>query len=333
MIIGGSSSQDLAAHVARELNEELCYVETKKFPDGERYLRINGEISDEVTVIQSTGYPQDENLMELLFIISNLKDLGAKKVKVVVPYMGYARQEKRFNPGETVSAKIVCDLIQAAGADEFITFNIHEECVLNFFDIPARNISAMPAIAEYLDKKFFKKETAKPLIIAPDKGAYGFAQEISEIIGCDCTSRYDPAGTRLIFDGQCRVFLRYEEHSTAAACLHGLCICAVEDNVLSCEIDCAVNSITTCILPVRLCGERFPPGIILILILNSESIQINIGRSIKVEHNDLIRPLFNRQSFLLSEVFHVSLAVQIDRCIRGIRCSIQFCTCDRIGLI
>ena len=178
MIIGGSSSQDLAAHVARELNEELCYVETKKFPDGERYLRINGEISDEVTVIQSTGYPQDENLMELLFIISNLKDLGAKKVKVVVPYMGYARQEKRFNPGETVSAKIVCDLIQAAGADE---------CVLNFFDIPARNISAMPAIAEYLDKKFFKKETAKPLIIAPDKGAYGFAQEISEIIGCDCT--------------------------------------------------------------------------------------------------------------------------------------------------
>jgi ribose-phosphate pyrophosphokinase len=113
--------------------------------------------------------------------------LGAKKVRVVVPYLGYARQEKRFNPGETVSAKIVCNLIQAAGADEFITFNIHEECVLNFFDIPARNVSAMPAIAEYLDKKFFRKGGDKPLIIAPDKGAYGFAQEISEIIGCDCT--------------------------------------------------------------------------------------------------------------------------------------------------
>lgn len=187
MIIGGSSSQDLAAHVARELGEELCYVETKKFPDGERYLRIDGEIKDEVTVIQSTGYPQDENLMELLFMISNLKDLGAKKVRVVVPYLGYARQEKRFNPGETVSAKIVCQLIESAGADEFITFNIHEECVLDFFTIPARNISAMPALAEYLDKKFFKKEDGKPLIIAPDKGAYGFAQEISEIIGCDCT--------------------------------------------------------------------------------------------------------------------------------------------------
>ena len=181
MIIGGSASQDLASHVAKELGEEICYVETKKFPDGERYLRIDGQIEDEVTVIQSTGYPQDENLMELMFIVSTLKDLGAKKVKVVVPYLGYARQEKRFKDGESVSAKIICNLIEAAGADEFITFNIHEECVLNFFDIPARNLSAMPAIAEYLNKKIFKKSNEKPLVIAPDKGAYGFAQEISEI--------------------------------------------------------------------------------------------------------------------------------------------------------
>lgn len=132
MIIGGSASQDLAAQVARELGEELCYVETKKFPDGERYLRINGKIEEEVTIIQSTGYPQDENLMELLFTISNLKDLGAKKVRVVIPYLGYARQERRFNDGEAVSAKIVTNLIESAGADEFITFNIHEECVLDF---------------------------------------------------------------------------------------------------------------------------------------------------------------------------------------------------------
>ena len=183
MIIGGSASQDLAAHVAEELNDDLCYVETKKFPDGERYLRVDGEIDDEVTVIQSTGYPQDENLMELLFLISNLKDLGAKKVRVVVPYMGYARQEKRFHDGEAVSAKIVANLIQSAGADEFITFNIHEKCVLDFFDIPTTNISAMGAIAEYIDEKIDEK----PLIVAPDKGAYPFAQEIAEILDCECT--------------------------------------------------------------------------------------------------------------------------------------------------
>ena len=111
MIIGGSASQDLAAHVAKELGEELGYVEIKKFPDGEKYLRVDGVIKDEVTIIQSTGFPQDENLMELIFLISTLKELGAKKVRAVVPYMGYARQEKRFNDGEAVSAKIVCQLI------------------------------------------------------------------------------------------------------------------------------------------------------------------------------------------------------------------------------
>lgn len=187
MIIGGSASQDLAAQVASELKEKLCYVETRKFPDGERYLRINGEIEDEVTIIQSTGYPQDENLMELLFTISNLKDLGAKKVRVVIPYLGYARQERRFNDGEAISARIVVNLIESAGADEFITFNIHEECVLNFFNIKARSISAMSAIAEYLNKKYTQKLGEKPLIVAPDKSAFVFAQEIAEILDTDAT--------------------------------------------------------------------------------------------------------------------------------------------------
>lgn len=187
MIIGGSASQDLSAQVASELKEKLCYVETRKFPDGERYLRINGEIEDEVTIIQSTGYPQDENLMELLFTISNLKDLGAKKVRVVIPYLGYARQERRFNDGEAISARIVVNLIESAGADEFITFNIHEECVLNFFNIKARSISAMSAIAEYLNKKYTQKLGEKPLIVAPDKSAFVFAQEIAEILDTDAT--------------------------------------------------------------------------------------------------------------------------------------------------
>lgn len=184
MIIGGQASQDLAAKVAYELNEELGYVEFKKFPDGERYLRVDGKVDEEVTVIQSTCYPQDENLIELLFLIKNLKDLGAKKVKVVVPYMGYARQEKRFNDGEAISAKIVASLIESAGADEFISVNLHEECVLKFFGIPAKNLSAMPAIAEYIGDILGDE---KPIILAPDKGAYPFAQEIAEILDCDCT--------------------------------------------------------------------------------------------------------------------------------------------------
>ena len=182
LIVSGSASQKLAANVAKELDDVFIRVETKKFPDGEKYLRVHGEVDDEVTIIQSTGYPQDETLIELLFLIKNLKDLGAKKVKVVVPFMGYARQERRFNDGEAISAKIVAELIELAGADEFASINLHEDCVRKFFNIPAYNLSAMPAIAEYL-----KEFTTDPIIIAPDKGALGFAEEISEILGCNCT--------------------------------------------------------------------------------------------------------------------------------------------------
>lgn len=182
MIVSGSASQKLAANVAKELDDVFVRVETKKFPDGEKYLRVHGNVEEEVTIIQSTGFPQDEALVELLFLIKNLKDLGAKKLKVIVPFMGYARQERRFNDGEAVSAKIVAELIEMAGADEFASINLHEDCVRKFFNIPAYNLSAMPAIAEYVSRI-----ANDPIIIAPDKGALGFAEEISEILGCNCT--------------------------------------------------------------------------------------------------------------------------------------------------
>ena len=150
LIIGGSASQKLAANVAKELGETLCPLETKKFPDGERYVRIKGEVEKNVTVIQSTGFPQDENLIELLFILRTLKDLGAEHIKVVVPYLGYGRQELRFKDGEAISAQLVANLIEESGADEFISINLHEDSVRDFFTIPTANLSAMPPIAEYI---------------------------------------------------------------------------------------------------------------------------------------------------------------------------------------
>ena len=182
LIIGGSASQKLAANVAKELGETLCPLETKKFPDGERYVRIKGEVEKNVTVIQSTGFPQDENLIELLFILRTLKDLGAEHIKVVVPYLGYGRQELRFKDGEAISAQLVSNLIEESGADEFISINLHEDSVRDFFNIPTANLSAMAPIAEYIADK-----VENPIIIAPDKGALGFAEEIAEILGCNCT--------------------------------------------------------------------------------------------------------------------------------------------------
>jgi ribose-phosphate pyrophosphokinase len=182
LIIGGSASQKLTAKVANELEDNLCPIETKKFPDGERYLRIKGKVEKEMTVVQSTGYPQDENLIELLFLIQNLKSLGAEEIRVVIPYFGYGRQEKRFKTGETISSQIVGNLLENSGATSFISVNLHEDSVKNFFNIPAYNISAMPPIADYISKT-----TENPMIIAPDKGALGFAEEIANILNCDCT--------------------------------------------------------------------------------------------------------------------------------------------------
>lgn len=183
MIIAGSASQSLGANVAKILNKQFCTLETKKFPDGERYTRIKSKIPDEVVIIQSTGFPQDENLMELLFLINTSKDLGAKKIKIVLPYMGYARQEKRFKDGETISAKVVASLLESQGIDEVITINVHEEEVLNFFDAKTQNISAMGPIASYIGDI----TEDKPVIIAPDKGAFPFAEEIANILDCGCT--------------------------------------------------------------------------------------------------------------------------------------------------
>lgn len=179
MIVSGLSSQRLASNVAKINDDYLCPVEIKKFPDGEKYIRIKGDIEKEVTVIQSTGFPQDESLIELLFIIKNLKDLGAEEITAVLPYMGYARQEQRFKSGECISAEIVANLIEFAGATSFKSINLHENCVRDFFNIPSENLSAMPAIAES-----FKEKYENPIIIAPDKGALSFAEEIAEILNC-----------------------------------------------------------------------------------------------------------------------------------------------------
>lgn len=180
MIIGGSASQKLAAKVAQETGKSLCPIETRKFPDGERYLRIKGDIEDGVVVVQSTGFPPDENLIELFLILKNLKSMGVNDVKVVIPYFGYGRQEKRFKSGEVVSAAAIADLIQCAGASELFCFNLHEDGICDLFNIPAHNLSAMPLIAEYIGEKL-----KNPVIIAPDRGALGFAEEISSKLGCD----------------------------------------------------------------------------------------------------------------------------------------------------
>ena len=184
MIIGGSASQSLAAEVAKQLDEKLCTVEIKKFPDGEKYFRIKDEIPEDekVVIIQSTGYPQDENMMELFFILDTLSDMNIEDITVVSPYLGYSRQERRFKEVECISAKATAKLNQSMGVKHLISINLHEESICDLYDIPVDNLSAMPSIAEYIRNNHDDK---KPVILAPDKGAENFAKEIAEILDTD----------------------------------------------------------------------------------------------------------------------------------------------------
>jgi ribose-phosphate pyrophosphokinase len=176
IIVAGSASGKLAARVAKLLKCPIAKPEVKRFPDGESYVRIDYDFKNEhAIIVQSTCYPQNENLIELFLLLDTAKDLGARRVTAVVPYFGYARQDKRFKPGEAISVRTICKLIERAGADDLLTVDIHEEEIMANFAIPAYNLSAMAAIGRYLADL----DMHDPVVLAPDQGALRHARRVA----------------------------------------------------------------------------------------------------------------------------------------------------------
>jgi len=182
LVVGGSASPLLSARLSRLLKCKLIRPEVRRFPDGEIYVRINRDVGNErVLLVQSTGKKQNEDLVELLLTIDLLKDMGAKEVVAVVPYMTYARQDRRFKPGEALSAKTVCALIERTGTDEFITFDIHHEETLSHFSIKAVSLTSMGVIGRYMRKLHLKR----PLVLGADRGAMERARTVASEMGVD----------------------------------------------------------------------------------------------------------------------------------------------------
>jgi ribose-phosphate pyrophosphokinase len=172
-VIAGSASELLAGRLAKVLGCTLIKPERRRFPDSETYLRIPEEVKGEhVIVVQSTSSPANDNLIELSLLLSAAKDLGAGRVTAVVPYFGYARQDKRFKPGEAISVRTVCKIIESAGADDMFTVDIHEDEIIKNFAIPAYNLSAMPLIGRYLAKL----NLCAPVVLGADQGSLGRAR-------------------------------------------------------------------------------------------------------------------------------------------------------------
>lgn len=185
-IIGGLGSDPLTTKVTLELGAKSAKLETKKFPDGETYLRVLDDVKGEdVVVIQSINRTPDELLFEYLLLVDTLKDLGAGKVISFIPYFAYARQDERFNPGEALSFKTVTKLIESVGTDAVYTIDMHQHRVLKsseVFKIPSHNLSAMPLLAEYVEKN---GDLEKPLVIGPDAEAEQWAKLAADRLHTD----------------------------------------------------------------------------------------------------------------------------------------------------
>jgi len=180
-VIAGSASKDLGKRIARRLKAPYVEAKTRVFPDGESKITF-GRIPKNsiVLVVQSTYPPVDTNLLQALSIISQVRKVSSK-IYAIIPYMGYARQDRQFLSGEVVTMSIIARMIQAAGAKKVVAVDIHSKVALNHFKIPKENVSAIPELAKY----FKKMKLKNALVVSPDMGGSLRAKKFASLLNID----------------------------------------------------------------------------------------------------------------------------------------------------
>ena len=180
-LIAGSSSVELAEEIAKHTGVNLIKRTIKKFKDGETYVKIEESIrGDDVFVIQSTANPVNENFMELFIMLDALKRASAGRITVVIPYYGYARQDRKAEAREPITAKLVADMLTVAGANRILACDLHVPQLQGFFNIPVDEISAISLFGKY----FMEKNIKNPVVVAPDTGAVKRARSLAKIMHC-----------------------------------------------------------------------------------------------------------------------------------------------------
>ena len=182
-ILSGTSNLSLSRNIARQLKLKLVNTNIKKFADGEIYVEINENIrGNSVFVIQSTSPPANDNLMELLLCIDALRRSSAKNITAVIPYFGYARQDRKVVPRTSISAKLVSNLITNAGASRIVTVDLHSGQIQGFFDIPVDNLFTTPLFARYIKKNLKNKNL---ICVSPDVGGVQRTRGLATKINVD----------------------------------------------------------------------------------------------------------------------------------------------------
>ena len=184
IVVPGPASLQLGRKVANLLDAEIVSVYFKTFPDGESYIRLDGEVKgEEVAIIQTTGPPQNTHLIQLFLMVNTARDLGIKKVIAVIPYLAYARQDGRFLSGEAYSLKTIMSLLETCGVDTLITVNSHNPKMLKSFKISLKDLSAINLLANYFKNKGFEGAFSLSL----GKKATDIVEQANHVLkgGCD----------------------------------------------------------------------------------------------------------------------------------------------------
>ncbi len=181
-LFSGTSNFPLAQQIAQYLGIELSEIEIKKFKDGEISVKILENVrSVDVFLIQSTSNPANDNIMELLLMVDAAMRASAQRITAVIPYYGYARQDRKVEPRVPISAKLVANMLQAAGVDRILTMELHSDQIQGFFDIPLDNLFASPLVIEYVREL----NIPNPTVVSPDAGGTERARFLARNIGAE----------------------------------------------------------------------------------------------------------------------------------------------------
>lgn len=179
-LFAGTSNPELAARISQQLGVELGKITISRFQSGEVYVHYEESIRNcDVFLLQSFSHPINEMFVELLVMIDAAKRASARTINIIVPYYGYARQERKSAPREPISAKMVADVLTTAGASRVITMDLHAPAIQGFFNIPVDHLTALDLITDYLKSK----EIDKPVIVSPDAGRAKTAEKLASRLG------------------------------------------------------------------------------------------------------------------------------------------------------
>jgi len=180
-VIAGKSSDDVARKLSRKIKANFVKTQVRIFADGESKITLTGKISKQKSIVVQSIYPPvDSNLIQALSLISKAKEISSEVI-AVIPYMGYARQDREFLPGEIVTMKVLGKLFKGAGASKIIAVDIHSMIGFKHFSIKTKNVSAIPELVQYFKKLSLKN----PLVVSPDQGGKERAKEFAKELGSE----------------------------------------------------------------------------------------------------------------------------------------------------